>query len=117
MNKNIVHLIDNIFWNMGFKTKTLADKVVHIMLIIISTIHIISIFSIMHIILIISIILRTLIAQSVDNLGDQFRPVMRADGFHASVLHTQRAVQLIPTLLWEKAPSESQVESMPLLDA
>mmetsp|Transcript_42171 Transcript_42171/g.88152 ORF Transcript_42171/g.88152 Transcript_42171/m.88152 type:complete len:85 (-) Transcript_42171:234-488(-) len=26
LNKNIVHLIDDIFWNMGFKTETQADK-------------------------------------------------------------------------------------------
>ena len=30
LNKNIVHLIDDIFWNMGFKTETQADKVMHI---------------------------------------------------------------------------------------
>ena len=39
LNKNIVHLIDEIFWNMGFKTETQADKVMHI----ISIIRIISI--------------------------------------------------------------------------
>ncbi len=33
LNKNIVHLIDDIFWNMGFKTETQADKVMHIILI------------------------------------------------------------------------------------
>ena len=27
LNKNIVHLM---FWNMGFKTETQADKVMHI---------------------------------------------------------------------------------------
>ena len=30
LNKNIVHLIDDIFWNMGFRTETQADKVMHI---------------------------------------------------------------------------------------
>ena len=30
LNKNIVHLIDDIFWNMGFKTETQADMVMHI---------------------------------------------------------------------------------------
>ena len=44
LNKNIVHLIDDIFWNMGFKTETQADKVVHIMHII----PIICIISIVH---------------------------------------------------------------------
>ena len=47
LNKNIVHLIDDIFWNMGFKTET--DKVMRI-------ISIIRILSIMFIILIISLI-------------------------------------------------------------
>jgi hypothetical protein len=91
LNKNIVHLIDDIFWNMGFKTETQADKVMPI----ISILSIISIISIISLILIIRIICRfirilpgladhvwqdrrSLIAQSVDNLDDQFRPVMRA---------------------------------------
>ena len=46
LNKNIVHLIDDIFWNMGFKTETQADKVMHIIPIAL----IISIISIMFII-------------------------------------------------------------------
>ncbi len=28
VNKNIVNLIDDIFWNMGFKTETDAEKVI-----------------------------------------------------------------------------------------
>ena len=32
LNKNIVHLIDDIFWNMGFTTQTQADKVMPIIL-------------------------------------------------------------------------------------
>ncbi len=35
--KNLIHVIDNIFWNMGFKNETQAEKVildVHIILII-----------------------------------------------------------------------------------
>ena len=47
LNKYLVHLIDDIFWNMGFKTETQADKVMHI-------IHIIPIMSIMSIIRIIA---------------------------------------------------------------
>ncbi len=52
LNKNIVHLIDKIFWNMGFKAETQADKVMLFTLIIsiISKILIISIKLIMHII-------------------------------------------------------------------
>ena len=49
LNKNIVHLIDDIFWNMGFKMETQADKVMLI-------ISIKRIISIMCIILIISLI-------------------------------------------------------------
>ena len=49
MNKNIVHLIDDIFWNMGFKTETQADKVMPI----IRVIFIISIISLIQIIRII----------------------------------------------------------------
>ncbi len=76
LNKNIVHLIDDIFWNMGFKTETQAEKVI------------ICINFIMLIMLIISIILqvridigladhvwqekRAAIAQTVEALGDQF---------------------------------------------
>ena len=30
LNKNLVHLIDDIFWTMGFKTETQANKVVPI---------------------------------------------------------------------------------------
>ena len=30
LNKNIVHLIDDIFWNMGFKTENHAEKVIPI---------------------------------------------------------------------------------------
>ncbi len=57
LNKNIVHLIDDISWNMGFKTETQADKVMHIISIIriISIMRIICIISIMRIISIISI--------------------------------------------------------------
>ena len=42
LNKNIVHLINDIFWNMGFKMETQADKVIHI----IPIVRIISIISI-----------------------------------------------------------------------
>ena len=52
LNKNIVHLIDDIFWNMGFKTETQAEKVIPI-------ISIIIIVSIMCIILIMLIIVGT----------------------------------------------------------
>jgi hypothetical protein len=45
----------------------------------------------------------TLIAQSVDKLGDQFRPAMR-DGWlsYTFVVHTQMMALLMLALLWEK---------------
>jgi hypothetical protein len=54
LNQNIIHLINDIFWNMGFKTETQADKVMPI----IRVIYIIRITSIMSLILIIHIICR-----------------------------------------------------------
>ena len=42
LNKNIVHLVDDMFWNMGFKTEKQTEQVI-------SIIHIISIISIKHI--------------------------------------------------------------------
>ncbi len=61
---------------------------------------------------------RTLIAQSVDNLGDQFRPAMRAGCFPTSVVCTEmRTVRPVSALLWEKAPWWLMIESTPLLDA
>jgi hypothetical protein len=55
LNKNIVHLIDDIFWNMGFKTETQADKVIIPIIRIIAIIYIIRI---IRIILIMRIICR-----------------------------------------------------------
>ena len=87
LNKNIVHLIDDIFWNMGFKTETRADKVIHIIPIIrVSVIIlIISIISIVHYFQVRQDLgiadhvcqeKRTAIAQSVDALSDMFRPAL-----------------------------------------
>ena len=39
------------------------------------------------------------------------------DGFHTSVVCTHMMVRPMPALLWEKAPSSSKNESTPLLDA
>ena len=54
LNKNIVHLIDDIFWNMGFKTETQAEKVI----LIIRFIAFITIITLITLILIIRIIVR-----------------------------------------------------------
>ena len=86
-NKNMIYLIDEIFWNLGFKNETQAEKVViHIILLI-------YVILLKHIILIISIISqvcvklriadhvwqkkRAAIAETVDALGDRFKPELR----------------------------------------
>ena len=87
LNKNIVHLIDDIFWHMGFKTETQAEKVILI-------IHFLAFETIITLILIIRIIARCvkildlqikcgrtkgrLLPKNVDDLGDQFRPAMHS---------------------------------------
>ena len=61
LNKNIVHLIDEIFWHLGFKTETQAEKVRHF----ICTIQVISLMTLIALICIIrfiSLIIMTLIA-------------------------------------------------------
>jgi hypothetical protein len=130
LNQNIVHLIDDIFWNMGFKTETQADKVMHI----ISIKRIISIILIIRIILIMRIICRfvrildlritcgrTRGQQSPSPLitwAISFVLPCVPDGFHTSVVPTQRIPRtMLAALLWEKASSWSQNESTPLLDA
>jgi hypothetical protein len=93
LNKNIVHLIDDVFWNMGFKHETQIEKVIPIILItcIIYLMYIIENAS--HYTIYIHYFQvrvdlgiadhvwqdeRDIIAESLDNLGDQFRPAMRA---------------------------------------
>ena len=99
INKGLFHLIDDIFWNLGFKNETHADKVTMLIRIIciICIICIIRIICIIHfkcIILIISIISqvrtdlgipdhvwqekRAVLAASIDGLGDRFKPELRA---------------------------------------
>ena len=93
INKSLFHLIDDIFWNLGFKNETHADKVTML----IRIIRIISakrVKRFMSIIQIIAIILqgscrswnpdhvwqeqRAVIASSIDGLGDRFKPELRA---------------------------------------
>ena len=59
---------------------------------------------------------RTLIAKSVDDLGDQFRPAMRAGWLSYIVVCTQMTGSPMPALQWEKAPLWAKIESTPLLD-
>ena len=93
INKGLFHLIDDIFWNLGFKNETHADKVT-MLIRIIRIISAIRIKRFMSIILIISIISqvrvdlgipdhvwqeqRAVIASSIDGLGDRFKPELRA---------------------------------------
>jgi hypothetical protein len=87
INKGLFHLIDDIFWNLGFKNETHADKVTMLIRIIriISTIRIKRFMSIILIISIISQVRaelgipdhvwteqRAVIASSIDGLGDRF---------------------------------------------
>ena len=99
INKNLFHLIDDIFWTVGFKTTEKAKKVIVIMCIIL----IIYVISFIHIILIISIMSqvrielgiadhvwqekRAAIAATVDELGDKFKPELRA-GWLAHIRET-----------------------------
>jgi hypothetical protein len=93
INKGLFHLIDDIFWNLGFKNETHADKVT-MLIRIIRIIRTIRIKRFMYIILIISIISqvradlgiadnvwqeqRAVIASTIDALGDRFKPELRA---------------------------------------
>jgi hypothetical protein len=93
INKGLFHLIDDIFWNLGFKNETHADKVTMLIRIIriISTIRIKRFMSIILIISIISQVRadlgladniwqeqRAVIASTIDELGDRFKPELRA---------------------------------------
>jgi hypothetical protein len=86
-DKNMIYLIDEIFWNLGFKNKTQAEKVIKCIILII---HIISL---TRIILIISIISQVhvelgtadhvwqeksaAITGTINALGDRFKPQLR----------------------------------------
>ena len=86
-NNNMKYLIDEIFWNLGFKNEAQAEKVI------ICIILIIYVISLIRIILIISIISqvqvklgiadhvwqekRAAIAGTIDALGDRFKPELR----------------------------------------
>ena len=61
---------------------------------------------------------RKSIAQSVDNLGDQFRPAMRASwiSYISRVYREEEgAADVGLVLLQEKTPSWLQIESTPLI--
>ena len=93
INKGLFHLMDDIFWHLGFKSETHAEKVTMIIRIM-CIIRIICIIWLISIILIISIMSqvrtdlgiadnvwqeqRAVIASTIDELGDRFKPELRA---------------------------------------
>jgi hypothetical protein len=99
INKNLIHLINDIFWNLGFKTAERAETVI----VIIRIIPIIYIILLILVILIISIMSqvhiklritdhvwqekRAAIAVTVDALGDRFKPEL-ATGWLAYIRET-----------------------------
>ncbi len=85
VNENIVHLVDDIFWNCGFKTESQGEQV---MIDIIAFYRIFGYYyTYCHWLQVRADLgiadhiwkdKRIAIAKRVDDLGDQFRPVMRA---------------------------------------
>ncbi len=101
----MIYLIDEIFWNLGFKNETQAEKVIiHIILVV-------YVISLKRIILIILIMLRVLvelgiadhvwqekraaIAETVDALGDRFKPELRT-GWLAYIRETYPDGPVVP---------------------
>ncbi len=86
-NKNMIYLIDEIFWNSGFKNETQAEKVIMCIILIIYVISFISIILIISIISLVQVELgnadhvwqekRAAIAGTIDALGDRFIPIGR----------------------------------------
>jgi hypothetical protein len=107
INKSLIRLIDDIFWNLGFKNETQAEKVI----VIIHSILIIHIMRIICIILIISVMSqvrvefgtadhiwqkkRAAIAATVDALDDRFKAELRA-GWLAYIRKTYPYGQVAP---------------------
>jgi hypothetical protein len=94
LNKDIVHMIDHIFWKCNFRTELQGEQVFFFI------IEIIVLFKIIAIIVLIEVVLkgtrwsclpdhiwvdkRAAIAKKVDDLGDQFRLAMQTDGWLTS---------------------------------
>jgi hypothetical protein len=129
LNKNIVHLINDMFWYMGFKTESQAEKVILL-------IHFIIIITITTIITLIRII--CIIARYVKILDLQItygrtkelllpKPLMTwaisfdlpcaPAGFPTSVRPTRTTQPLLPARPWGRARWCSQTESIVLLFA
>jgi hypothetical protein len=129
LNKKIVHWIDDIFWHMGFKTETQAEKVI----LIIRFIAFITIITLITLILIIRIIVRCvkildlhitcgrtkglLLPKPLMTWAISFVLPCAPAGFPASVRPTQTTQPLLPARQWGRAPWCSQTESIVLLFA
>ncbi len=76
INKSLIHLIDDIFWNLGFKNDTQAEKVIVITRIML----IISVIFIIRIVLIISIMLQVRVELGItDHAWQEKRGLARSD--------------------------------------
>jgi hypothetical protein len=129
LNENIVHLIDDIFWNMGFKTETQAEKVI----LIIRFILFITIITLITLILIIRIIVRCvkildlqitcgrtkgrLLPKQLMTWAISFVLRCARAGFPTSVRPTRTTAPLLPARPWGRAPWCSHNELIALLFA
>jgi hypothetical protein len=90
INKSLIHLIDDVFWNLGFKNEIQAEKVIVIIRIILITymMHIICFILIIFIMSLVRVELgianhvwqekHAAIAATFDALGDRFKAELRA---------------------------------------
>ncbi len=129
LNKNNVHLIDDIFWHMEFKTETQAEMFI----LIIRFIAFITIIALITLILIIRIIGRCvkildlqitcgrtkgrLLPKSLTTWAIIFVLPCASTGFPTSVRPMQTTPPLLPARPWGRAPWCSQTESIALLFA
>ena len=129
LNKNIIHVIDDILWHMGFKTETQAEKVI----LIIRFISYITIITLITLILIIRIIVRCvkildlqitcgrtkgrLLPKPLMTWAISFVLRCAPAGFPTSVRPTRTTAPLLPARPWGRAPWCSQTESIVLLFA
>jgi hypothetical protein len=129
LSKNIVHLIDNMFWYMGFKTESQAEKVILIIHFILFT-TIITLITLIRIICIIARCVKILDLQITCGRTEGLLlpkelmtwaislvlPCAQA-GFPTSVRPTRTTQPLLPARQWGRARWCSQTESIVLLFA
>ncbi len=109
LNKGIVHMIDDIFWNCGFRTESQGEQVVLWLLRLLCFLRLLLLLRLLKLFWKVRVDLglpdhiwvdkRAAIAKKVDDLGDQFRPAMRT-GWLAYIKKTYSAdaVQHSPAL-------------------